>query len=196
MTKTKTKEEIRKGEETPAKAGAPTGEPGKGQGGAADGAGAEGAGADAAGQAGDAGESPDAKYLRLAADFQNYKKRTEKERFERYSDGKKDFAADILPILDNFDRALAQNAAQAADEHDRAVIEGMEMVLKQFIDVLAKNGVAEIEALGADFDPNAHHAVMMEPSDEYESQKVSAVLQKGYRIGEKVIRPAMVKVAQ
>ena len=131
------------------------------------------------------------KYLRLAADFQNYKRRMEKERFERYSDGKKDFAADLLPILDNFDRALTQDAAQ-----DQAIIEGMAMILKQFQDALAKNGVYEIEALGEDFDPNFHHAVIMEPSDKYESQKVSEVMLKGYRMGEKVIRPSMVKVAE
>ena len=141
-------------------------------------------------------ESGDVKYLRLAADFQNYKRRMEKERFERYSEGKKDFAADLLPILDNFDRALLQDAAQAKDEHDQAVIEGMAMILKQFQDALAKNGVHEIEALGEDFDPNLHHAVVMEASEEYESQKVSEVMLKGYRMGEKVIRPSMVKVAE
>jgi molecular chaperone GrpE len=142
------------------------------------------------------GESGDVRYLRLAADFQNYKKRTEKERFERYSEGKKDFAADILPVLDNFDRALAGGAAQATDEQDRAFVSGMEMILKQFIDTLEKNGVTEIAALGEDFDPNVHHAVVMEPSDKYGSQKVSEVLLKGYRIGDKVIRPTMVKVAE
>ena len=147
-------------------------------------------------EAEDAGESADVKYIRLAADFQNYKKRVEKERYERYSEGKKDFAADMLPILDNFDRALSQNAALADDEHDRAVIEGMDMILKQFLDALAKNGVSEIAALGEAFDPNVHHAVLMEPSEGYESQTVSEVFQKGYRIGDKVIRPAMVKVAE
>lgn len=141
-------------------------------------------------------DSAETRYLRLAADFQNYKKRNEKERFERYSEGKKDFAADLLPVLDNFDRALAQDAAQAADDHDRAVIAGMEMILKQFLDVLAKNDVKEIPALGEDFDPTVHNAVLMEPSDEYESQKVSEVLQKGYMLGDKVIRTATVKVAE
>ena len=141
-------------------------------------------------------ENADSKYLRLAADFQNYKRRMEKERFERYSDGKKDFAADLLPVLDNFDRALAQDAEISNDDHERAFIEGMAMILKQLQDALAKNGVQEIEALGIDFDPNVHHAVIMEPSDQYESQKVSEVLQKGYRIGDKVIRPSMVKVAE
>jgi len=141
-------------------------------------------------------ESADVKYLRLAADFQNYKKRTERERYERYTDGKKDFAEALLPILDNFDRALAQDAADAESDHERLFIEGMDMILKQLNDMLAKNGVTEIAALGEDFDPNFHHAVIMEPSDKYESQKVSDVLQKGYKIGDKVIRPSMVKVAE
>ena len=144
----------------------------------------------------DTGESGDVKYLRLAADFQNYKRRMEKERFERYSEGKKDFAMDLLPILDNFDRAVARDEGQAKDDPGDAVIEGMSMILKQFQEALEKNGVYEIEALGADFDPNLHHAVVMEPSDKYESQKVSEVMLKGYRMGEKVIRPTMVKVAE
>jgi len=138
-------------------------------------------------------ESADVKYMRLAADFQNYKKRTEKERFERYTEGKKDFASDLLAVLDNFDRAISK---EAAEKTDPLFFEGMEMVLKQFQDVLAKNSVKEIEALGADFDPNMHHAVIMEPSHDFESGKVSDVLQKGYALGEKIIRPAMVKVAE
>ena len=142
------------------------------------------------------GEAANVKYLRLAADFQNYKKRTERERFERYTDGKKDFAAAMLPIIDNFERALAQDAAEIEDEHDKMFVEGMDMIFKQFIDALAANGVTEIEALGEDFDPNVHHAVVMEPSDKYESQKVSEVLQKGFKLGEKIIRPSMVKVAE
>jgi molecular chaperone GrpE len=136
-------------------------------------------------------DDTDAKYMRLAADFQNYKKRTEKERFERYTEGKKDLAADLLPVLDNFERAVSDEMQQ-----DPAVAEGLEMILRQLRDVLAKNGVTEIEALGADFDPNLHHAVVMEDSKEYESGKVCEVLQKGYTAGEKIIRPSMVKVAQ
>ena len=142
------------------------------------------------------GENADMKYLRLAADFQNYKKRVERERYERYTEGKKDFAEALLPILDNFDRALTQDKAEAENERDRLFVEGMELILKQFTDVLAMNGVTEIAALGVDFDPNIHHAVIMEPSDSFESQKVSDVLQKGYKIGDKVIRPSMVKVAE
>ncbi|GHU63082.1 hypothetical protein AGMMS49983_05790 [Clostridia bacterium] len=148
------------------------------------------------GGAGAQDEDAQTKYLRLFADFQNFKKRTEKERFERYSEGKKDFAADLLPVIDNFERALGEDAKAVTDEHDTKVLEGMQLIFKQLQDVLAKNGVEEIEALGADFDPNVHHAVIMEPSKEYASQKVSEVLQKGYKTGEKVIRPAMVKVAE
>ncbi|MDR0851517.1 MAG: nucleotide exchange factor GrpE [Clostridiales Family XIII bacterium] len=138
-------------------------------------------------------ESENLKYLRLAADFQNYKKRTEKERFERYSDGKKDFVADLLPVLDNFDRAIAQDIAADADSN---FLEGMEMIRVQLQGVLANAGVEEIPAEGEVFDPNFHNAVMMEASDQYESGEVTEVLQKGYKLGEKVIRPAMVKVAQ
>jgi molecular chaperone GrpE len=138
-------------------------------------------------------ESESTKYLRLAADFQNYKKRTEKERFERYSEGKKDFAADLLPVFDNFERAIAQDLAANADAK---FLEGMEMILTQFQDVLSKAGIKEIPATGEAFDPNVHNAVMVEASDQYESGKVTEVLQKGYQLGEKVIRPAMVKVAQ
>jgi molecular chaperone GrpE len=145
---------------------------------------------------GGAEEDAQTKYLRLFADFQNFKKRTEKERFERYSEGKKDFAADLLPVIDNFERALGEDAKAANDEHDAKVLEGMQLIFKQLLDVLTKNGVEEIPALGEDFDPNVHHAVIMEPSAEYASQKVSEVLQNGYRQGEKVIRPAMVKVAE
>jgi molecular chaperone GrpE len=136
-------------------------------------------------------EDADVKYMRLAADFQNYKKRTEKERFERYAEGKKDLAADILPVIDNFERAVSEEMLQ-----DAAVAEGLEMLLKQLRDVLAKNGIMEIEALGTDFDPNLHHAVMMEASEDYESGKVTEVLQKGYTVNDKTIRPAMVKVAE
>jgi len=149
--------------------------------------------ADAAPQSAPAEESADVKFMRLAADFQNYKQRTERERFERYTEGKKDFAADVLAVLDNFDRALKDETAKMADPQ---FCEGMEMIRSQLMDVLAKNGVKEIEALGQPFDPNLHHAVIMEPSAKYEGGRVSEVLQKGYALGDKVIRAAMVKVAE
>ena len=138
-------------------------------------------------------EDANTKYMRLAADFQNYKKRTEKERFERYTEGKKDLTTDLLVVLDNFDRAMQH---EAEDVTDKQFFEGMQMIFTQLLDVLKKNSVEEIEALGADFDPNMHHAVIMEPSEEHESGKVSEVMQKGYTIQGKVIRPSMVKVAE
>ena len=133
------------------------------------------------------------KYLRMAADFQNYKKRNERERFERYSDGKRDFAADLLPVLDNFERAISQDMAKGADE---SFVAGMKMIYEQLAGALEKNGISEIPAIGEDFDPNLHHAVQQMESEAVESGKISEVLQKGYCSGDKVIRPSMVVVAK
>jgi molecular chaperone GrpE len=165
---------------------------GAGSGGGDEGASGDGNGAGSSAGTAAAGEDANVKYMRLAADFQNYKKRTEKERFERYTEGKKDFAADLLPVLDNFERAIGQDAVEGTDVK---FLEGMEMIYNQLIDVLAKNGIDEIPALGEEFDPNLHHAVQQIASEEYESGKVASVLQKGYKLGEKIIRPAMVIVA-
>ena len=138
-------------------------------------------------------ESADARYTRLYAEFQNYKKRTSSEGFERYLDGKKDLTEGIIDVLDNFERAILSEASSGVDPK---FVEGMDMIRKQLIDVLAKNGVEEIEALGEDFDPNIHQGVGTEASDEYESGKVILVLQKGYVLKDKVIRPSMVKIAE
>jgi molecular chaperone GrpE len=139
-------------------------------------------------------EEPDAKYMRLAADFQNYKRRVEKEKSEVYAYANEKIAVDLLAVLDNFERALeAQSGAEAKED---GFVKGMELIFKQLQDILLKNGVEEIQSLGEDFDPAMHHAVMMEETTEYESGKVSAVLGKGYRLRERVIRPAMVKVTQ
>lgn len=136
-------------------------------------------------------ENSDEKYVRLMADFQNYKRRTEKEKSDIYAYANEKIAVQLLDVIDNFERALVQSEANGASE---GFEEGMHMILKQLQDVLSKNGVEEIVSLGEDFDPNFHNAVMMEATDEYESGKVSAVLQKGYKLNGKVIRPSMVKV--
>jgi molecular chaperone GrpE len=141
----------------------------------------------------EAGESYKDMYFRARADYQNLKKRTEKEKSDIYTYANEKFASDLLDVLDNFDRAVGQNAAEGAGS---GLLEGMEMIRIQLASVLSKNKVEEIAAEGEEFDPNFHHAVMMESSDKYESGKVTEVLQKGYRLKEKVIRPAMVKVAQ
>jgi molecular chaperone GrpE len=138
-------------------------------------------------------EDENIRYMRLAADFQNYKKRTETEKSDIYAYANEKFALDLLEVLDSFERAIVQDTKEAANA---SFIDGMEMILTQFRGVLSKNSVEEIAAVGAVFDPNFHHAVVMEDSAEYESGMVTEVMQKGYRLKEKVIRPAMVKVAQ
>ena len=128
------------------------------------------------------------KYMRLMADFQNHKKRTEKEKSDIYAYANEKLIAELLTVLDNFERALAHECA------DESYVEGMNMIFKQFAGVLEKAGLEEIKALGEDFDPMFHNAVMMEDNDAYESGKVTNVMQKGYMLNKKVIRPAMVSV--
>lgn len=135
-------------------------------------------------------EALNTRYLRLMADFQNFKRRTEKEKSDIYAFANEKIISELLNVIDNFERALA-----AGDPED-SFCKGMEMILKQLLGVLEKAGASEIEALGADFDPNFHNAVMTEDSDEYESGKVTEVLQKGYVLNNRVIRPSMVKVAK
>ena len=133
-------------------------------------------------------ESDDLRYLRLMADFQNYKKRVEKEKKDLYAYANENIMSDLLTVMDNFERALEHDA-------DDNFKEGIEMIFKQLQDALGKSGLAEIPALGEDFDPNVHNAVMAEETEDYESGKVSGVMQKGYTLNGKVIRPSMVKVA-
>ena len=129
------------------------------------------------------------KHLRLMADFQNYKRRAEEARTMSYSHGKEDLLTDLLPIIDNFERAL-----ESEDEGGNFK-EGMEMIFKQLMDILERTGLKEIDAKGKEFDPNFHNAVMTEDSDEFDSNHVTEVLQKGYTFKDKVIRPSMVKVS-
>ena len=128
------------------------------------------------------------KYMRLMADFQNHKKRTEKEKSDIYAYANEKLITELLTVLDNFERALAHECA------DESYVEGMNMIFKQLAGVLEKAGLEEIKALGEDFNPNYHNAVMMEDNDAYESGKVTNVMQKGYMLNKKVIRPAMVMV--
>ena len=133
-------------------------------------------------------EDSDLRYLRLMADFQNYKKRVEKEKKDLYSYANEKLMNELLVVIDNFERALEHDP-------DDGFKEGIEMIFKQLTDVLEKSGLAEIPALGEEFDPNVHNAVMTEETEDYESGKVSGVMQKGYTLNGKVIRPSMVKVA-
>ena len=128
---------------------------------------------------------------RVQADFDNYRRRNNAARQEAYEDGKIDMIEQILPVLDNMERALA-----AAGEEDSPLKSGVDMVLRAFGEVLAKEGVEAIERAGEVFDPELENAVMRAGEDEGEPGTVCAVLQKGYRIGKRVIRHAMVKVVE
>ena len=131
------------------------------------------------------------KLTRHMAEFDNYRKRTEKEKSAMYEIGAKDVVEKILPIVDNFERGL-QSVPE--DKKDDPFVDGMDKIYKQMMSTLEGIGVKPIEAVGQEFDPNFHNAVMTEETEEYESGKVSGVMQKGYTLNGKVIRPSMVKV--
>jgi molecular chaperone GrpE len=128
--------------------------------------------------------------LRTAADFDNYRKRVDRDRRElaEYTAG--EVMTELLPIIDNLERALQ---AAAPDDPLR---KGVELIHRQMLDMLRKRGVKPIEALGADFDPNFHQAVIHEASAEHREGEVMAELQRGYVVGDRLLRPAMVKVAK
>ncbi|MCR4718411.1 MAG: nucleotide exchange factor GrpE [Firmicutes bacterium] len=137
-------------------------------------------------------ESED-KYLRLYAEFDNYKKRTEKEKSARYADALIDTAAEFLPVLDNLERALS---AEAVSEDAKAIKEGVEMIQKQMTEILAKLKISEIKAVGEEFDPNLHNAVMHIEDENITENTVVEEFIKGYIYDDsRVVRHSMVKVA-
>ncbi|MBO4445529.1 MAG: nucleotide exchange factor GrpE [Clostridia bacterium] len=129
-------------------------------------------------------------YLRLAAEYDNFRKRTVKEKEESFTNAKSTVFADLLPVLDNFDRALATEDASLEDFK-----KGVEMTYTQFSDVFKNYGVETFGEPGDQFDPNIHNAVMHEDDESLEANVVKEVFQKGYKIKDKILRPAMVKVA-
>ena len=130
------------------------------------------------------------KYARLYAEYENYRKRTAKEREGIYTDAYADAVSEILPILDNFERAL-----QFKDAGAENLAKGLEMIEKGFSEALSKMGVSEIEALGKPFDPERHNAVMHVEDESFGENEVVEVFMKGYIKGDKVLRHSMVKVA-
>lgn len=139
--------------------------------------------------------------LRAVADFDNYRKRIERERRELSDYAATDVLLELLPIIDNFERALqapaaAPGATAGRPAESEAFKKGVELIHKQMLDLLRKRGVTLIDALGADFDPNVHQAVIHEPSDEHREGEVMQELQRGYKLGDRLLRPAMVKVAK
>ncbi len=132
------------------------------------------------------------RYMRLMAEFQNFKKRSAKEKSDIHAYANEKIVSELLPVLDNFERALSMDASNDPEGYAK----GMSLIFEQMRTALEKAGLAEVEALGEEFDPTKHNAVMTEASEEFESGKVSKVLQKGYSLNKKVIRPTMVAVAE
>jgi molecular chaperone GrpE len=130
--------------------------------------------------------------LRTAAEFDNYRKRVDRERRELSDFVAADMLTELLPILDNLERALQAPAGGDAD----AYRQGVEMIQRQMLDLLRKRGVKPIEAVGADFDPNYHQAVSHDISPDHREGEVIEELRRGYMLGERLLRPAMVKVAK
>ena len=129
------------------------------------------------------------RYLRLLAEYDNYRKRSQKEKDSLYADVKSDTVAKFLPVYDNLVRALAQST------EDEAYRKGVEMIMTQFNTTLEKLGATRIESLGQKFDPSLHNAVMHVEDEEKGENEIVEVFQEGFMMGEKVIRYAMVKVA-
>jgi molecular chaperone GrpE len=130
--------------------------------------------------------------LRTAAEFDNYRKRVDRERREQSESAAAGLLVEILPVVDNLERALQAPSGPEAAGY-RA---GVELILRQLIDMLRKRGVTPIEALGADFDPRFHQAVSQDTSDAHRDGEVMEELQRGYMLGDRLLRPAMVKVAK
>jgi molecular chaperone GrpE len=138
-------------------------------------------------------EEADNRNLRLQADFDNFRRRTrlDQEASEKYRAQK--LITDLLPALDNFERAIQM---EAENEHTKALLQGMDMVYRGLLEALKKEGVEVIEAVGKEFDPHLHQAVMQGEDGNYGSNIVTAEFQKGYLLKDRVIRPSMVQVNQ
>lgn len=129
-------------------------------------------------------------YIRLYAEYDNYRKRTAKEKSETYANASAKCVENLLPVIDSFERSLE---VECSDENFK---NGLNMILNQIKEFLNKMNVTAIDAMGAEFDPNFHNAIQQIADTDYASNHVCAVYQKGYLMGDKLIRPAMVAVAQ
>ena len=129
------------------------------------------------------------RYMRLMAEFQNYKRRAAKEKTDTLQYANEKIVADILPVLDNFERALTTET-----EDIEGYTKGMQLIFEQLYKALENAGLEEIKALDEDFDPNVHNAVMTDNVEDKDDGKITKVLQKGYKLRDKVVRPSMVAV--
>jgi len=130
--------------------------------------------------------------LRKTAEFDNYRKRVERERRERADQKITDLMLELLQVVDDFDRALTMDAGEGGAGYRK----GVELIHAKLNDLIRRQGVQPIESLGADFDPNVHQAVIHESSPEHREGEVIAELARGYTMGDRLLRPAMVKVAK
>jgi molecular chaperone GrpE len=132
-------------------------------------------------------------WMRTAADFDNFRKRSRRELEDTRKAGKEDLLKEFLPVFDNLERAI--NSAQRATEV-KAVAEGLQMVLRQYLDTLARGGITKVPSVGSQFDPTHHEAIQQVETDDHPAGTVVAEVQPGYVQGERLIRPAMVVVAK
>ena len=132
------------------------------------------------------------KYLRLAAEFENYKRLTQRDQREQIRFGNEQLLKELLPVVDNMERAIKASRTNGSDS---ALVQGVELTLKQLSGILAKFGVQAIETAGQDFDPSAHQAVSYGPSNDVPANKVLDEFQKGYRLHDRILRAAMVSVS-
>ena len=136
-------------------------------------------------------EAEQNKYLRLLADYDNFKRRNQKDRQDAEKFRAQSLLTDLLPVLDNFDRALA---VETKSEEAASILKGLQMVQSNLLEAVKREGLEEIKALGEAFDPNFHQAVMQEKDENAEAGSVLMELQKGYTLKGRVLRPSMVKV--
>ena len=138
-----------------------------------------------------AAEAESERYMRLMAEFQNFKRRAAREKSDIHAYANEKIIGELLPVLDNFERALQTESGDL-----ESYSKGMELIFTQLKTALEHAGLEEIKALGEEFDPNVHNAVMTEDSEEHDDGMISKVLQKGYKLNDKVIRPSMVAVVR
>ncbi|MBS4217095.1 nucleotide exchange factor GrpE [Bacillus sp. FJAT-49711] len=138
-------------------------------------------------------EEAENRYLRLYADFENFRRRSQLEREASEKYRSQSLITNLLPAIDNFERAMQ---IELKDEQSKALLNGVQMVYRNIVDVLKQEGAEQIEAVGQEFDPNFHQAVMQTNEPDFASNIVVEELQKGYKLKDRVIRPSMVKVNQ
>ena len=137
------------------------------------------------------------KNLRLMAEFENFRKRTDREKEQMFENGAKSVIEKVLPVIDNFERALDMTSSEGSEEKENdPFMDGMQKVYRQLMDELEKIGVKPIEAVGTEFNPEFHNAVMQVDSEEFDSGIVAMEMQKGYMFNDSVVRHSMVGVAK